>query len=63
MLSKLSDLLKFRPVQEVRKKIEAFCRKSLYFFLRQVSSNRNKKSQINFEFLLLSITFFVFVSF
>ena len=63
MLSKLSDLLKFRPVQEVRKKFEVFCRKSLYFFLRQVSSNRNKKSQINFEFLLLSITFFVFVSF
>ena len=64
MLSKLSQLLKFRPVQEDRKNIwDIFVENHCISFNGKYLATATKKSQINFEFLLLSITFFVLVSF
>ena len=64
MLLKLSHLLNFRPVQEVRKKIWGiFVENHCISFYGKYLATATKKSQINFEFLLLSITFFVLVSF
>ena len=64
MLSKLSHLLKFRPVQEDRKKIwDIFVENHCISFSGSHLATATEKSQINFEFLLLSITFFVLVSF
>ena len=64
MLSKLSHLLKFRPVQDFKKKIWGiFVENHCISFYGKYLATATKKSQINFELLLLSITFFVLVSF
>ena len=61
MLSKLSHLLKFRPVQEVRKKNwDVFVENHCISFSGKYLATATEKSQINFEFFLLSYYLFCF---
>ena len=61
MLSKLSYLLKFRPVQEDRKKIwDIFVENHCISFSGKYLATATEKSQINFDFFLLSYYLFCF---
>ena len=61
MLSKLSHLLSFRPVQEDRKKIwDIFVENHCISFSGNHLATATEKSQINFEFFLLSYYLFCF---